>query len=95
MRDFWTRTRGLDQQIPALSLNFQFIVEQFVTKHHIKEIHQTQEGMKTILRGVHYPDGHQKLPVRLCEIWRGRICFCAVFESTGRYLTQNFSLYFE
>ena len=46
-----------------------------MTKHHIKEIHQTQEGMKTILRGVHYPDGHQKLPVRLFEIWRGRICF--------------------
>ena len=71
MRDFWTRTRGLDQQIPALSLNFQFIVEQFVTKHHIKEIHQTQEGMKTILRGVHYPDGHQKLPVNFLKFCVG------------------------
>ena len=48
-------------------------MEQFVTKHHIKEIHQTQEGMKTILRGVHYPDGHQKLPVRLNEIFRWQV----------------------
>ena len=56
-----------------------------MTKHHIKEIHQTQEGMKTILRGVHYPDGHQKLPVRLFEILRGCVCFCAVFASTERF----------
>ena len=53
-----------------------------MTKHHIKEIHQTQEGMKTILRGVHYPDGHQKLPVRLklMKFRAGVIpsrCFCS------------------
>lgn len=57
-KDFHDRTISIPLKIKGY-----FIVEQFVTKHHIKEIHQTQEGMKTILRGVHYPDGHQKLPL--------------------------------
>jgi len=41
------------------------IIEQLISKSHIKEIHQIQNGRETVVHGVHFPD--KKLPVRIFD----------------------------
>lgn len=60
----WVHRNKHEKEIHIpLKIKGYFIIEQFVTKTHIREIHQEQSHAKTILHNVHFPNDHQKLPL--------------------------------